>query len=486
MDTILKIRNKHRYPPQATLSDDIVNKFIESDQILAELVSKAEGKFIEYSQKFPEFLEMSETEVLEIVHTNVLNMYSKDASFPYLPLLAKGPWIISFFGGVIYDLGGYGMLGFGHNPSFLDEAIIKPQVMANYKTRSFAQYEFIKKIKGKIRNGKCPYTSFAYLNSGSESVTLAARVAEVNTKKLLFDTGKQQGKKIKYLSLEGGFHGRTERPSEASDSTLKTYKKYLSSFQDFDKLITVRPNDLEQLENIFQNCQNENIFIEAAFIEPVMGEGRAGYAITPKFYEVIRSETLNHKSILIIDSIQAGLRASGALSILDYPGFENLAEPDMETFSKALNAGQYPLSITAFNKRAEGIYQTGIYGNTMTGNPRALDIASAILDNFIEAVSNNIRERGYEFKMKLESLRNQYPTLIEEVLGTGLLVSCKLNSKISIEGQHGIELKLRKKGLSVIHGAGNRLRFTPWFNISSLEIDLVINLLREALDEFAL
>ncbi len=67
------------------------------------------------------------------------------------------------------------------------------------------------------------------------------------------------------------------------------------------------------------------------------------------------------------------------LSIVDYPGFEKLDPPDMETYSKALNAGQYPLSVLAVSERAADLYNKGIYGNTMTANPRALDVALARL-----------------------------------------------------------------------------------------------------------
>ena len=69
------------------------------------------------------------------------------------------------------------------------------------------------------------------------------------------------------------------------------------------------------------------------------------------------------------------------LSIVDYPGFEGLDAPDMETYSKALNAAQYPLSVLAVNERAAGLYRKGVYGNTMTTNPRALDVACAVLEH---------------------------------------------------------------------------------------------------------
>lgn len=73
--------------------------------------------------------------------------------------------------------------------------------------------------------------------------------------------------------------------------------------------------------------------------------------------------------MLIIDSIQAGIRATGCLSLVDYPGFEDCEAPDMETWSKALNGGQYPLSVVGLSKRAAATYARGVYGNTMTTNP---------------------------------------------------------------------------------------------------------------------
>ena len=45
----------------------------------------------------------------------------------------------------------------------------------------------------------------------------------------------------------------------------------------------------------------------------------------------------------------------------------------METYSKALNAGQYPLSVLALTAPTAELYRKGVYGNTMTTNPRALD-----------------------------------------------------------------------------------------------------------------
>lgn len=75
-------------------------------------------------------------------------------------------------------------------------------------------------------------------------------------------------------------------------------------------------------------------------MEPVMGEGSPGTAITPEFYKNARELCTKHETMLLIDSIQAGFRATGNLSICDYPGFSELDPPEFEVFSKAINSGQ--------------------------------------------------------------------------------------------------------------------------------------------------
>src|SRR5690606_16856204 len=190
------------------------------------------------------------------------------------------------------------------------------------------------------------------------------------------------------------------------------------------QLITIEPYSIEGLKQAFADADANGWYIEAMFLEPVMGEGDPGRAVPPEFYAAARELTKAHGTLLLVDSIQAGLRAHGTLSVVDYPGFEGLEAPDMETYSKALNGGQYPLSVLAVNARAEGLYRKGTYGNTMTANPRALDIAAAMLGQLTPALRANVRERGQEFVAKLNALKDELGNgLITKVQGTGLLFS---------------------------------------------------------------
>ena len=175
------------------------------------------------------------------------------------------------------------------------------------------------------------------------------------------------------------------------------------------------------------------------------------------------------------------MRTHGVLSILDYPGFQDAEAPDMETYSKALNAGQFPLSVLALTKRAAGLYRRGVYGNTMTANPRALDVAIAVLAGLSPGLRRNISDRGEELVTKLRQVAAETDGIITQVQGTGLLVAAELADGYRSSGHASVEEDMRRHGIGVIHGGHNALRFTPHFAITSAEIDLIVGQLKKAL-----
>jgi acetylornithine/succinyldiaminopimelate/putrescine aminotransferase len=133
------------------------------------------------------------------------------------------------------------------------------------------------------------------------------------------------------------------------------------------------------------------------------------------------------------------------------------------------------------NERTAGLYRKGIYGNTMTGNPRALDIACAVLAEVTPELRANIRERGMQAVQKLNALKDELGGLITRVQGTGLLFSCELAPQFKCFGAGSIEEYMREHGINVIHGGANSLRFTPHFSMTEAEVDLLVSHVREAL-----
>ncbi len=467
------------------LSEAVIRDFLDSGyRELSIAIERGYASFLEYKQSHAEFLALDESDQIAQAHGGLTNFYAEDAVNPYVSASAAGPWVVSLKGAVIYDCGGYGMLGLGHAPEIILDAMNQPHVMANIMTASISQVDFVDRLQreiGHTRPGGNPFSSFLCLNSGSEANSLASRFVDINTRKLTDPGARYAGKKVCGLTLQGSFHGRTDRPARFSDSCAATYEKYLASYRDSDYLLTVEPNDIEALEAAYASAENDGVFIEAFFMEPVMGEGNPGMPIEAAFYARARELTREHGTMFIVDSIQAGLRAHGVLSVVDYPGFRELDAPDMEAYSKALNAGQYPLSVLALSAATAAMYHSGLYGNTMTTNPRALDVAVAVLDSLTTKRRENIRVRGAQLVEELAALGTETDGGVISAQGTGLLASCALARRYKTYGANSIEDYLRRNGLGVIHGGERSLRFTPVFDASAKEIDLIIALTRNAL-----
>ena len=95
------------------------------------------------------------------------------------------------------------------------------------------------------------------------------------------------------------------------------------------------------------------------------------------------------------------------MSATDYYHFRREEPPDIEIFSKAINGGQYPLSVLAATTETYRQFQPGIYGNTMTGNPRALSIGIETLNQVTPEIRSNIVKMGHEFQSMLSSLQKK-------------------------------------------------------------------------------
>ncbi len=487
MELIKKLHEiRRRSGPSVTkgLDDGTIEGFAQRDRDLVNAIDGGYNEFLKLEQEFGDKVKLPELELIKFLQSDFVNFYEAASVNPYTAIHAQGPWVVTAHGAVLHDSGGYGMLGFGHAPQAIIDVMARQHVMANIMTANFSQKRLTDKLKKEIghtrsnRNGL--YQKFLCLNSGSEAVTVAARIADLNAKKLTDPGARYHARKIMMLSLKGSFHGRTERPAMASDSSAKNYLK-LASFRQVT-LQTVEINNIAELRQAFVDADKNGVYFEMMLMEPVMGEGNPGARVTREFYDEARRLTRAHGALLMMDSIQAGIRTQGVLSICDYPGFETAEVPDMETYSKAVNAGQYPLSILALDDQAAALYETGLYGNTMTTNPRALDVACKVLDLITPDLRKNIRDRGVEILAKFKALQQEFPHAICDATGTGLLCALHLKPEgFKVLGIEGIETWLRYNGIGVIHGGANALRFTPHFKITSLEIDLIIEKVRQGL-----
>src|SRR3546814_18973432 len=115
--------------------------------------------------------------------------------------------------------------------------------------------------------------------------------------------------------------------------------KFLASYRGEDSVISIEPYDIDALKQVFADADSNGWFIEAMFLEPVMGEGDPGRSVPVDFYAAARELPKAHGSLLLVDSIPAGLRATGTQSVVDYPGFAGQEAPDMGAYPARTSVG---------------------------------------------------------------------------------------------------------------------------------------------------
>ena len=134
----------------AGLDDETVCQFVSRDETLVEAVNLATKEFQTLSDEFPELMKLGEVEQIAEIEGHLVNFYADDTVNPYVSMAAYGPWIVTTKGAVLHDNGGYGMLGFGHVPERIIDAMTKPQVMANVMTPSFSQLRLAEALDREI------------------------------------------------------------------------------------------------------------------------------------------------------------------------------------------------------------------------------------------------------------------------------------------------------------------------------------------------
>jgi 4-aminobutyrate aminotransferase-like enzyme len=232
MDLLAELRDYGGERVTRGLPDDVVRDAVAEFPALAEAIERAAQQHRALRGEWTQ-LKGDERSLIEFLQSDYVNFYTPATVNPYVPLAAAGPWMVTSHGAVLHDSGGYGMLGMGHAPKPVLDSMAQPWVMANVMTASFAQKRLGDRLRREIGHARadgCPFARFLCLNSGSEAVTVALRISDINACQYTKPGGRHEGKEVRFLVLRGAFHGRTGRAAQASHSTRLKYDANLLSF----------------------------------------------------------------------------------------------------------------------------------------------------------------------------------------------------------------------------------------------------------------
>src|SRR6201987_660793 len=319
--------------------------------------------------------------------------------------------------------GGIGCLNIGHRSPRVMTAI--REQLEKYLHRCFAvtPYEPNFTMAEKL-NALAP-GNFAkktlILNTGSEAVENAVKIARAHTKRPAV------------ICFEDAFHGRTLLTMTLTSKT----NPYKVGFGPFAPEIYRIPyancyhcsygltypscklTCARHLEDTFKRVVAADQ-VAAIIAEPVLGEG--GFVVPPKeFFPVIREICDKYGSVFIADEVQSGIGRTGKMFAIEHYG----VEPYLLITAKSLGGG---LPIAAVTGRAEIMDSPipGGLGSTFAGNPTSCVAALAALETIekdgLLARSTAI---GRRFEERAKAWQQKWP-IIGNVRGLGGMCAIEL------------------------------------------------------------
>lgn len=298
-------------------------------------------------------------------------------------------------------LGGFGIFALGHRhpkviaavKAQMDRLALHSQWMMNPVAADAAR-RLAEITPGNLRK------TF-WCSTGTEAVEGALKLARLYT-----------GKK-KFISTINSFHGKTFGSLSVTGRDL-----FRGPFLPLLDVAFVPYGDAGAIDEAIDDQT------AAVILEPIQGEG--GVIVPPENYlSTVRDICTRRNVLLIFDEVQTGIGRTGKMFGCDHAS----VVPDIMSLGKALSGGVIPCA--AFHTTDEifasfhpnPFYHTSTFG----ANPMATCAAAATIQTLQEDyLIENCAAMGDYFKSGLKKLQEQFPAIIRDVRGRGLLIGVEI------------------------------------------------------------
>ncbi len=379
--------------------------------------------------------------------SSILNTYNrKRISFKR----GKGCYLYSTNGKKYLDfVQGIAVNSLGHTNNRLIRAINNQSKKVWHVSNAFIIPEQEKLAKRLTQKTFADYVVFQ--NSGAEATEVAIKLA----RRYFYSIGRP--KKNRVLCLNNSFHGRTLATIFASNNKRSTEGFYpkVDGFDHFNF------GNLKSLKKAITNRT------AAIMVETIMGEGGIK-TISNDFLKSLRKICNKKKILLILDEVQCGIGRTGKFFAFEHAGIK----PDIVPIAKGIGGG-FPLGACLMTKKVASGMIPGSHGSTFAGSPLACSIGLTVLDEiFKKGFLKNVQKISKYFHKKLKKLKQEYPKVIKEVRGVGLLVGLKIS-----QDQTKFIKKLLDNKLLTVKASENVVRLLPPLNVKKKNIDEAVAIL---------
>jgi putrescine aminotransferase len=386
----------------------------------------------------------------------------KFMGFGTVPEFSRGVTLTDVAGEEWLDfLGGLGVFSLGHSHPKVIAAVREqlaklPLTIPIFLNRRQAD---LAELLAAILPGRLQYSFFC--SSGTEAVEGALKLARVVTGR------------IEIVSAERAFHGKTLGSLSASGRELykKPFEPLLAGFHQ------VPFGDAAAMERAITDRT------AAVLLEPIQGEG--GVMVPPDDYlPRVAAVCRERGALFIADEVQTGFGRTGRMFAVEHYG----VEPDIICLAKAIGGGVMPLGAFCGTPEVWEPFGPSPWLHTSTfgspgGNPLACAAGIATIGVIQEErLPERAAELGDYFLRRLQTVQVEFPSVIREVRGKGLLIGLEFYEEdiagLAIAG-------MARRRLIVAYYLSNPcvFRFEPPLIVTRQQIDRAVESFREALAE---
>jgi ornithine--oxo-acid transaminase len=394
-------------------------------------------------------------------HIELTERYAAHNYHP-LPVVlesGEGCWVTDVEGRRYLDcLAGYSALNFGHcHPRLVARATEQLQKLT-LTSRAFYNDQF-----GPFARDLAALTGkdmVLPMNTGAEAVETAIKVS----RRWGYQVKGVPAGRASIITMDGNFHGRTTTIVSFSTDHVATadYGPFTPGFP------RVKYGDIDAIANAVDETT------VAVLFEPVQGEG--GVILPPDgFLRDLRALCRERDILMVADEVQSGLGRAGTTFACDLEG----VTPDIYILGKALGGGLYPVSAIAADADVLGVITPGSHGSTFGGNPLAAAVGREVIAMLQEG---EYQQRAQVLGARLEAgLRTKVGQRVDGIRERGLWAGVDVDPSL-LSGRELCE-GLLERGVLAKDTHGSTIRLAPPLVATEEEIDILLDALRDTLDE---
>ena len=385
-----------------------------------------------------------------------------------------------------------GSVGLNHpkltTPDFLEKlGYVAVNKVSNSDAYTVEMAEFVETF-GRI--AKPEYLPYAFFVDGG---TLAVE----NALKTAFDWKVRKNFIKRYTEERGrqvihfrrAFHGRSGYTLSLTN-TDPTKTNYFPKFRwprihnpaiEFplkkENLAHVQKAEAVAIQQIKQAIINNPDDIAALIIEPIQCEGGDNH-FRKEFFVQLRTICDESDILLVFDEVQTGVGITGKMW-----AHEHFVKPDLMSFGKKTQICGFLCSRRIDDVLENVFHKPSRINSTFGGNLVDMVRFQRILEIIHEEkLVENAAAVGAHLLAKLDALQQEFPGLVSNARGRGLLCAIDLDTA---QSRDQLRSKAYDDGLILI-GCGDRsIRFRPPLTITKSEIDDGLHIIRQALVEIA-